>query len=51
MILKDKIDIDNEESFKFLFDISNASPGIALKLQDEEIYHLYDDILNSLIEK
>ena len=50
MILKDKIDIDNEESLKFFFDISNASPGIALRLQDEEIYHLYDDILNSLIE-
>ena len=51
MILKDKIDINNEESLKFFFDISNASPGIALRLQDEEIYHLYDDILNSLIEK
>ncbi|SVD35266.1 uncharacterized protein METZ01_LOCUS388120, partial [marine metagenome] len=50
MILNDKIDIDNEESFKFLFDLSNGAPGIALKLQDEEIYHLYDDILNSLIE-
>ena len=50
MILKDKIDINNKESFKFLFDLSNGSPGIALKLQDEEIYYLYDDILNSFIE-
>ena len=50
MILNDKIDINNEESLKFLFDLSNGSPGIALKLQDEDIYHLYDDILNSLIE-
>jgi len=50
IILKDKIDIDNEESLKFLFDISNGSPGIGLKLQDEEIYYLYENILNSLIE-
>ena len=34
MILKDKIDIDNEESLKFFFDISNASPGIALRLHE-----------------
>jgi len=50
MILNDKIDIDNEERLKFLFDISNNSPGIALELQDEEIYQLYEDILNSLID-
>ena len=50
MILNDKIDINNEEGLKFLFDLSNGSPGIAIKLQDEEIYHLYNDILNSLIE-
>jgi len=49
MIVNDKIEIHNEESLKFLFDISNASPGIALKLQDEQIFYLYDDILNSLI--
>ena len=49
MIINDKIENYNEESLKFLFDISNASPGIALKLQDEKIYNLYDDILNCLI--
>ena len=50
MILNDKIDISNKDSLKFLFDLSNGSPGIALTLQDEEIYYLYNDILNSLIE-
>jgi len=50
IILNNKIDLNNEEILKFLFDLSNGSPGIALKLQDKEIYNLYDDILNSLIE-
>jgi len=37
IILNNKIDLNNEEILKFLFDLSNGSPGIALKLQDKEI--------------
>jgi len=51
MILNYEIEFNNEESRKFLFDLSNGSPGIALKLQVDNIYNLYNNILNALIEK
>jgi len=48
-IINDKINVNNEEENKFLFDLSNGSPGIALKIMDDDILNIYNEILLCLI--
>ena len=48
-ILNIKINNKNDEENKFLYDLSNGSPGIALKLVDDDISNIYNDIIFSLI--
>ncbi len=46
-ILQNKfIDIENEQ-ICFLFDISNASPGIAIEFNDQEIINIFDEFTSS----
>ena len=50
-ILKSKFnDIDNEH-LRFLFDISNGSPGYAIQFSDEEINDLFHEFATSLTSK
>ena len=48
-IINFKIDNKNEEENKFLYDLSNGSPGIALKLIDDDILSIFNEILICLI--
>ena len=50
LILNDKIDIKNDETIKFLFDLSNGSPGDAIDFYNDNILEFYEEILNSLVE-
>ncbi len=51
IILQNKFfDIDNEH-INFLYDLSNGSPGVAIKFNDEEIFDLFDEFSSSLILK
>ena len=49
-ILKKHLEDDDENFINFLFDISHGSPGFALKLLDQDIFNLYNEILHSLID-
>ncbi len=49
MILNDKVNYD-DEYVKFLFDLSNGSPGLAIYLDHDDIINLFQKILDSLIE-
>lgn len=40
-----------EDDLKFLFDLSNGSPGIALELYSEETHKIYNNIVNISKEK
>ena len=50
-ILNKNIETLNDEHLKFLYDLSNGSPGIAEKINDSDITNLYDKIIQSLSEK
>ena len=44
-IITEKLEDIEDDMIKFLFDISNGSPGIALELQNYEILEFYNEIL------
>ena len=48
-IITDKLEDIEDDMIKFLFDISNGSPGIALELQNYEILEFYNEILIFLV--
>ena len=39
------------ENIKFIFDLTNASPGLAIEVISEKIFQIYDNIIKILIEK
>ena len=48
-IITEKLEDIEDDMIKFLFDISNGSPGIALELQNYEILEFYNEILIFLV--
>ena len=42
--------LDEDEEIKYLFDLSNGSPGIALELYFQEAYGIFDKIINICTE-
>ena len=51
LILKDQFGKNNLENIKFLYDISNGSPGIAIQFDDKEIIDIFDDTADSVTSK
>ena len=51
LILKDQFGKNNLENIKFLYDISNGSPGIAIQFDDKEIIDIFDDTVDSVASK
>jgi len=51
LILKDQFGKNNLENIKFLYDISNGSPGIAIQFDDKEIIDIFDDTVDSVTSK
>jgi len=48
-ILNEKLDINNDEKIKFLYDLTHGSPGMALKL-DDDLSGMYEQILESIVD-
>jgi len=48
LIIEKKINLLKEDQVRFLFDLSNGSPGHAINLYDEEILLIFEELINSL---
>ena len=47
-ILLNNIESNKDDDIKFLYDLSNGSPGIGLEIQSEDIIEIYHEIIDSL---
>ena len=51
ILISQNVDPDDDEIFKLLFDITNGSPGLSLDFNIDIILDIFDQLINSIIEK
>ena len=51
ILISQNVDPDDDEIFKLLFDITNGSPGLSLNFNIDIILDIFDQLINSMIEK